>query len=233
MKNKANYAIIFLIIGAIAFIAAGVSIAARNERFKNGGIRSVATITEISYSYDSDGDYTTNVYVRFTAESGETVTGKLDAYYSGMHEGDEIPVLYLKNDPSQFIYAKLTLVPVIICFVSGIILIVAAFFSLRPKIKSTRLENIKRNGTLVSAEIRDVYVCSKVRFLQKYLTKLTCVDYGGTEYTSWVTAQSEDCFALGDRIDVYVAANNPAKFVIDTESYQQAKSYTIEKTDDS
>ena len=80
-----------------------------------------------AHGYGGAGEITDTdheVTVRFTTESGEEITGKLDAYKSGFYEGKTVPVLYLPDDPEKFTYEKNGLLLPLIMGGAGVFLVV-------------------------------------------------------------------------------------------------------------
>jgi hypothetical protein len=87
------------------------------------GVHADAVIVDIETTYfDDDTDH--EVTVTFTTESGEEITGQLDAYKSGFYVGKTVPVLYLPDDPHDFTYEKNGLLLPLILGGAGVVLLV-------------------------------------------------------------------------------------------------------------
>ena len=96
---------ILVIVSGVLFLAVAVFAWVKTVHYRGEGVHADAVIVEIETTYfDDDTDH--EVTVRFTTESGEEITGKLDAYKSGFYEGKTVPVLYLPDDPHDFTYEK-------------------------------------------------------------------------------------------------------------------------------
>ena len=114
---------ILVIVSGVLFLAVSVFAWVKTVHYRGEGVHADAVIVEIETTYfDDDTDH--EVTVRFTTESGEEITGKLDAYKSGFYEGKTVPVLYLPDDPHDFTYEKNGLLLPLILGGAGVFLLV-------------------------------------------------------------------------------------------------------------
>ena len=114
---------ILVIVSGVLFLAVSVFAWVKTVHYRGEGVHADAVIVDIETTYfDDDTDH--EVTVRFTTESGEEITGKLDAYKSGFYEGKTVPVLYLPDDPHDFTYEKNGLLLPLILGGAGVFLLV-------------------------------------------------------------------------------------------------------------
>ena len=114
---------ILVIAAGVLFLAVAVFAWVKTVHYRGEGVHADAVIVEIETTYfDDDTDH--EVTVRFTTESGEEITGKLDAYKAGFYEGKTVPVLYLPDDPHDFTYEKNGLLLPLILGGAGVFLLV-------------------------------------------------------------------------------------------------------------
>lgn len=103
MKPKKTEKLLFLIFTVIGIlvIIVGVFYNKSFMEFKKTAVETEATITEIYYYSDSDGETHGIVYVAFEVD-GKMYQGELGYYSSGMYEGDVVEVLYNPQNPNDF-----------------------------------------------------------------------------------------------------------------------------------
>ena len=114
---------ILVIAAGVLFLAVAVFAWVKTVHYRGEGVHADAVIVEIETTSFDDDTYH-EVTVRFTTESGEEITGKLDAYKSGFYEGKTVPVLYLPDDPHDFTYEKNGLLLPLILGGAGVFLLV-------------------------------------------------------------------------------------------------------------
>lgn len=114
---------ILVIAAGVLFLAVSVFAWVKTVHYRGEGVHADAVIVDIETTYfDDDTDH--EVTVTFTTESGEEITGQLDAYKSGFYVGKTVPVLYLPDDPHKFTYEKNGLLLPLILGGAGVVLLV-------------------------------------------------------------------------------------------------------------
>lgn len=114
---------ILVIAAGVLFLAVSVFAWVKTVHYRGEGVHADAVIVDIETTYfDDDTDH--EVTVTFTTESGEEITGQLDAYKSGFYVGKTVPVLYLPDDPHDFTYEKNGLLLPLILGGAGVVLLV-------------------------------------------------------------------------------------------------------------
>ena len=91
---------IFVLIG-IASIAYGITLIVGDMNFKKTAKETMATITEIQKSRDSEGNENHKVHVKFSADDKE-YDGELGFWNSGMKKGQDVKVHYNPGNPWDF-----------------------------------------------------------------------------------------------------------------------------------
>lgn len=96
-----GFLLIFVLVGA-GMLYAGLRSLRHANRLRNEGLQAMGTVVGLERDTDSDGDPTYAVSYRFTPQSGPAVQANQSidkALFERLSRGDEVPVLYLPNDP--------------------------------------------------------------------------------------------------------------------------------------
>lgn len=97
-SNETFVSIFFAFLGSI-FFALGIFLSMSTFTEK-GKIETTGVITRIESYPDSDGDTQYDVFVSYNV-SGKNYVSELNSYSSSFHEGKEIKIYYLENNPSK------------------------------------------------------------------------------------------------------------------------------------
>ncbi len=120
--------IIVVLCCALVFFIVGCVFLARAFSFKKYGEKTNAVITRIEESYDSDGDTDYTVYVSYSVKGVKYENVRLNTYTSGMREGKTIPILYMRDNPSDIDYFKTSFsMPIIFLGISLGLTVISAF----------------------------------------------------------------------------------------------------------
>ncbi len=109
MTSKSVYykiaGVISAIMGIVAVIVGIASIAA-DKQFEKTAEKTTGVITQIvktkthNGTKNSGAKYDYDVYVEYEVD-GKTYDEKLDVYYTGMHKGDDIQIMYNPDNPEE------------------------------------------------------------------------------------------------------------------------------------
>lgn len=143
MKEKIIILLIFSMLGGL-FLLLGIIFTLQGKMFEQKGIETQARIVRIET--ERQVRTTRNkknrrnkvkkvVYVSYNV-NGVQYEEELGAYASGMNEGDEITIRYMKDDPSNIAYGNSKMIVGVSMDVVGVLLIVGgiiAFVCIKPK----------------------------------------------------------------------------------------------------
>ncbi len=121
-----KYGIVVRIILSVVFVYTGIVFIAQGFSFlhkRSFYEEKNAIISQIKVSYNGSDPEDTyyEVIVNYVVD-GKQYTSKLGEYNSGMHEGDEISILYDPNDPKKIISSSV--VSLFLLFIGGFVFIV-------------------------------------------------------------------------------------------------------------
>ena len=219
MKKRNNLILVLILVAGIIFVLISVIIFAEVTKFKHNGVKTQAVITEIrSYYVNDETEY--DVFVEFDVD-GTTYSGKLNAYEIGFHEGKEIPIYYMEDNPNDFIYGKRNYFISVIFFLAGVFLLVISVGKIAINlIRKIKIKRIKENGTHVSATVRRIEKNSKVKLLNGFYVTVSCIDDFGRLFEKKIVMQ-DNLIKEGDIVDLYYDVENPDKFEIDFENLRE------------
>lgn len=230
VKNKKVTSNIIMVVLAVVLIVVGVYSLMNASAYARNGVKTEAEITNIVIGSSTDGNTSYTVTVQFQVD-GKTYGGVLDTYDSSMHVGGKTAVYYMPNDPSDFHSARFNYLPGVACLIAAavMVLIIAIPYTIS-RVREAKLDKYREEGVLVVARINQIER-KNTRVNNKTLATLVCMGRDRNEYTQKLLLDGGENYVVGDDIDVYVSANNPKKYIIDTEGYLEKQSARY--TDDS
>lgn len=157
MKEKVGISIgaVIVYIMGISFLVISIGMLIYSSHFKEKALECTAVISTIETRTDSDGDTNHTVYVKYWINDIE-YNEQLGLYYSGMSEGDEIPIYYNPDKPSQ-IMAESSSIIWYISLVMGLIFFAAAIFVTFKRWQKKKLHRmLLENGKKIYAEICEI-----------------------------------------------------------------------------
>lgn len=220
--GKYKYNLVFMIIGgvfslvAVVMLIVSVSVNVSWNSFKKTAVSVTAEITDIQVRrerrHSSSGSKSRNttttyhdVYVEYDY-NGQHYSEKLDYYYSGMAEGDEISILIDPNDPKRSMTDPGVASAVCLIFVFVFGGIGAAFLIVELR-KGAYINRLIRDDKYVYAEYTGEepsnLTVNKVRYNQSVFT----YDSGfgiTTTFRSHPHHPLESPYSPGDTVKVYV-----------------------------
>ena len=212
IKNSNNKVLYLILFVGVLFIAVSVFMRVQKASYQLNGAMTNATITDIESYYDGD-DYTHRAYVEFYV-NGEKITGKLDYYTDSFKVGNTVPVLYMRDNPHNFIYGGGNVASVI-CFSIGLLL-----FSFGTVVFALRLKNYikkkKFKESFVYGKVLQTVENDKFSLLNKRLTLVSAVDSNGHLYEKKIFL-SLGQVNNGDTLKIYINPDNEEDFVFDIE----------------
>lgn len=224
-NQKIVYAIV--LICGLVFTLVSVIIFASTIKFKSNGIKTDATITKIERNYSGD-DENFDVYVEFFVD-GEKYQGRLNAYEIGFAEGNKVPILYLKDNPGEFIYAKHNFLIATIFLIVGLALLaVTVGLSINHLITKIKIKKLKQTGKKVIATVKQVQDNSKIRFAGSVMKLVSCIGENGKLYEKKILCPINGGIKQGDKLIVYVSYDDADNFVIDVDSVNMGNRATDE-----
>ena len=129
MKNRLTNLIVSLICVVAAVVTVMIGVRMNNNRKTYLPTTGVITKIDIVYGTGADDNDEYHVFVKYSVD-GTEYEEELGEYSAGMHEGDDVDLLYNPDNPRQLQKAGLT--SIIIAFVfSGLSILVAAIMFLR------------------------------------------------------------------------------------------------------
>jgi len=230
VKNKKVTSNIIMVVMAVVLIVVGVYSLMNASAYARNGVKTEAEITNIVISSSTDGNTNHTVTVEFQVD-GKTYGGVLDTYDMSMHVGGKTTVYYMPNDPSDFHSARFNYLPCMACLIAAaVVVLIIAIPYVISRVREAKLDKYREEGTLVVARIAQIER-KNTRVNNKTLATLVCMGRDRNEYTQKLLLDGGENYVVGDDIDVYVSANNPKKYIVDTEGYLEKQSARY--TDDS
>lgn len=219
-----------LMVMAVIMLAVGVYVLMGASEYARKGVKTEAEITSIVIGNSSNGETSYKVNVEFWVD-GTKYGGELDTYDTSMRTGGKTTVYYMPNDPNKFHSARFNYLPGIACIVAAAIMaIVFSVPYIVVRVREAKLDRYTEEGTHIVARIMQVNR-RNTRLYNKTIAVVECMGSDRNEYSQKVLLDIGDEYVVGDDIDVYVSANNPKKYIIDTEGYLEKQSARY--TDDS
>ena len=225
IKSTLTIALIILIAGVI-FLTVGIIFNAKGAKFRNNGETTTAVIKEIS-TEQHNGDYYNVPYVLYVID-GVTYYTNLSEYFFTMKVGDEVEIIYLKNDPTQVILANGNdSASIFSIFVGAVLIIIGVVFLFNSYDANEKLLYLMENGKRVSATITEFTFNPKIEILNRNPATLRCVDGNGVEYVEKFLYDGLLPVAIGMKVSVYVDLKNSKKYKIDVTNFSWIYSATL------
>jgi len=218
-----------MVVMAVVLIVLGVYSLMNASAYARNGVKTEAEITNIVISSSTDGNTNHTVTVEFQVD-GKTYDGVLDTYDMSMHVGGKTTVYYMPNDPNDFHSARFNYLPGMACLIAAaVVVLIIAIPYVISRVREAKLDKYREEGTLVVARIAQIER-KNTRVNNKTLATLVCMGRDRNEYTQKLLLDGGENYVVGDDIDVYVSANNPKKYIVDTEGYleKQSARYTVD-----
>ena len=228
MKTEKILFGIFAIIGTL-IILAGFKVQEISAEFIANSQVTNAQITDIDAYRDSDGDYHHNVLVEFNIDNNE-YSGTLNEYNSGMYIGKEVPVYYDPQNPNNFRGSGAKYAGYFVCGFGTIFFLVGAIpLGVMAK-KSINYKKLKETGTLIEAEIDNIYLNRNYTVNGRHPYRLSAHAqlpnsekiYTFESENVWGNLQAIIDTHQIEKVDVYIDLNNPKKYCVDLD---EIKSY--------
>ena len=205
-------AFILVLLSGIIFTGIACFMFIRTADFSENGEKTSAKITRIEERYNGeDTDY--YVYVEFFVD-GVTYGGRLGTYEIGFTEGKTVPIIYKRDNPSEFIYGKRNNFFAVLFLIAGLFLLfltvgvyVAKFFSF------IKLAAYKRSGRKVFATVTRIEVSDK-SFFGRRPALASFTDEEGMIYEKNYFFGAEE-FKEGDSVTIYVKSGGADDFAVE------------------
>ena len=214
---------LFALIGAILIIV-GIIMQKNNSEFLETAESTNAEITDIATSHDSDGDVHHSVFVKFEVD-GETYEGQLGQYDSGMYVGKEVTVYYNPDNPHNFKGSNSGFVGYFMIIFASIFFLIGIIPLFLSGKKSKKNNAIKQTGTLINAEIDNVFLDTSYRVNGRCGYKLTAhatLPNSDKIYTfesnrTWSNIKAAIETHSITTVPVYVDLNDTTQYYVDLE----------------
>lgn len=228
MKTEKLLFGIFAIVGAL-IIFGGFKLQESNTKFLEIAQIANAEITDIDIYHDSDGDSHHTVFVEFDVDNRE-YSGTLGQYDSSMYVGKEVTVYYDPQNPNHFKGSSSKYSGYLLSGFGGIFFLVGIIpLGLGIK-KSSNSKKLKETGTLIEAQIDNVYLNTNYRVNGRHPYRLSAHAqlpnsekiYTFESENVWGNLQAVIDTHQIEKVNVYVDLDNPKKYCVDLE---EIKSY--------
>jgi len=235
MRNKQPKLFIAFII--FALVGVGLCIGAfymytSDANFKKTALETSATIANINTytKRDSNDDITTehDVYVSFNV-NGKDYYGNLGYYYTGMHEGQTVAILYNPNNPQDFRSKSGGIFGSAIMAFMGIAFFLIGLLSLlaqqkRKKQKEALLQNGKRVlATVMSVEQGNMRVNNRpcYNIICEYYDSSTDTTYKfkSDNIWQWMPQFSNENIASLPKIEVLIDYEDWTRYYVDIDNW--------------
>jgi len=214
-KGERIVYVILVLAGAVSLFLS-VFIYSRAMRFVANGTETQAEITSIETHYSGE-DTEYDVFVKFTVD-GTVYGGRLDVYEAGFYVGKTVPILYLNDNPNEFIYARHNLLIAYILFLLGVIFIsVVTVPIITRAVRKGKIKRYTLGGKTYCVRVSAVEKAYKFNFFGKYVFNVLGFDGEGRLYEKKMLLAS-GAVEVGDVITVYVDGEDQDKFIFDTSS---------------
>ncbi len=224
MKKIINIWLIFFIIGLL-LIGTGVLVVFLQNKNKNDRFYTTATITRIE-NPEKDGR---KVFVKYLA-LGEEYEEELKYYTSGMVEGNNIEIYYLKSKPEVISCDAQDSLLWILPGIGGFFFILGGIGVLVNVIKINKAGKIKKIGNVIFAPIKEVKEIKTINFRGKHPYKIIC-SYKDPETKKLYTYDSDllwfdpNYMIANNKITnlkVYVDPNNKNHYAVETDFFERS-----------
>ena len=175
LKKKVNlfgiiFPLVFGLVGAI-FTVIGIVIYINGKQFFKTALPAEAVISD----FKSGSDDSSTAIVTFRTQEGKELSAPLDYYSSGMKYGDRMTVYYSPQNPLKIKTRGGHLFGSICFAVIGVVFLCIFFVFIGWKVRAGRKKDyLKRNGTLVQADITDVYENMQVTMNDRHPFRISC-----------------------------------------------------------
>lgn len=219
---------IFALAGAIVIIV-GIFLQKNNAEFLETAETTTAEITHMDRSHDSDGDVNYSVFVEFEVD-GKTYEGNLGQYDSSMYVGKEVTVYYNPENPHNFKGSSAGFVGYFLIVFGAIFFLVGVMPLFKGNKNSKKIELLKQTGTLINAEIDNIYLDTSYRVNGRCGYKLSAhatLPNSDKIYTFESNRVFSNIKAVVEThsittVPVYIDLNDPANYHVDL---SEIKSY--------
>ena len=228
MKTEKLIFGIFAIVGAL-IILGGFKLQDVTTKFLEIAQTTNAQITDIDVYHDSDGDSHHTIYVEFDVDNKE-YAGTLNEYNSGMYIGKEITVYYDPQNPNNFKSSGSKYAGYFVSGFGAIFFLVGIIpLGVMAK-KSSNSKKLKETGTLIEAQIDNVYLNTNYTVNGRHPYRLSAHAqlpnsekiYTFESENVWGNLQAVIDTHKFEKVNVYINLDNPKKYYVDLE---EIKSY--------
>lgn len=226
LQNKITNYISFLIV-AVIFASIGFGFLIYNKVTEKDYLPTLATISHIYTYYDDDDDVCHEVYVNYEVDGITYTDVKINSYYAGMQEGQQITIFYNKYNPEKTRVKKVNVVFIIFAAVGSLILTVVIVMLAKDKRKSKEQKFIISSDTSKKhfAQIYDIaldpsYLVNGRAVYSKFTCQYNDSGVVKTIKSKRYKAQKSDV-RIGDIVDVYTNDKYSSVSAIDYSSIKR------------